>query len=117
MRWSNTTVGFKWVEFKEFDSNKCSSNILKGCVLEVDFECPKELGELHNYYPLAPDKIETKKEMLSKYQLNIADFYHSPIGNVKKLVPNFLDKEKYILHYENFQLHLGLGLKLKKYIV
>ena len=28
---------------------------MKGCVLEVDLEYPKELRELHNDYPLAPD--------------------------------------------------------------
>ena len=26
---------------------------------------------------------------------------------------NFFDEEKYVLHYENFQLYLGLRLKLK----
>ena len=31
--------------------------------------------------------------MLSDYQLKIGDFYKIPIGNVKKLVPNFFDKE------------------------
>ena len=67
---------------------------------------------MHNDYPLAPDKIEIKKEM-SKYQLMISDFYNIPIGNVKKLVPNFFDKEKYVLHYENLQ-YIRLGLKLKK---
>ena len=50
--------------------------------------------------------------MLFRYQLNIADLYNIFIGNVKKLVPNFLDKEKYVLHYENFKLYLRLGLKL-----
>ena len=35
----------------------------------------KELCELHNGYPLASDKIEIKSEILSKYQLMIADFY------------------------------------------
>ena len=40
--------------------------------------------------------------MLSKYQLKIADTYNTPIGNVKKLVLNIFDKEKYVLHYENF---------------
>ena len=44
--------------------------------------------------------------MLSEYQLNIADLYNIPIGNVKKLVLNFFDKIKYVLHYENLQLHL-----------
>ena len=29
-------------------------------------------------------------------------------------MPNFFDKEKYVLHYENLQLCLRLGLKLKK---
>ena len=51
------TSGFKWIDPKEFDLNKYTSNSSKGCVLEVDLEYPKELQELHNDYPLAPDKI------------------------------------------------------------
>ena len=35
---------------------------------------------------------------------------------LKKLLSNFFDKEMYVLHYENIQLYLRLGLKLKKYI-
>ena len=52
--------------------------------------------------------------MLSEYQLKIADLYNIPIGIVRKLVSNFFDKEKYVFHYENLQLYLKLGLKLKK---
>ena len=33
---------------------------------------------------------------------------------LKKLVPNCFDKEKYTLHYENLQLYLRLGSKLIK---
>ena len=44
----------------------------------------------------------------------IADFHNIPIANFKKLVPKYFDKEKYVLYYENFQLYLRLGLKLKK---
>ena len=29
-------------------------------------------------------------------------------------MPNFFDKKKYVIHYENLQLYLKLGLKLKK---
>ena len=61
------TSGFKWIDPKEFDLNKYSSNSSKWCVLEVDLEYPKELRELHNDYPLAPDKIVIKREMLSDY--------------------------------------------------
>ena len=67
-----------------------------------------------NDYPLAPDKIEIKKKILSEYQLKIADLYNIRIGNVKKLVPKFFDKEKYVLYYQNLQLYLRRRLKLKK---
>ena len=33
---------------------------------------------------------------------------------LKKLVTIFFDKEKYVIHNENLQLYLRLGLKLKK---
>ena len=29
-------------------------------------------------------------------------------------MPNFFDKERYVIHYENLKLYLRLGLKLKK---
>ena len=106
------TVRFKSIDSKIFDSNKHSSNGSKGCVLEADLEYPKKLPKLHNDYALAPDKIE----MVSNYELKISDFYNIPIGTVKKLEPNFFDKENYVLHFENLQLFLRLGLKLKKYI-
>ena len=44
----------------------------------------------------------------------IADLYNILIGNVKKIVPNVFDKEKYMFLYENLQLHLRLSSKLKK---
>ena len=62
--------------------------------------------------PLAPDKIEIKREMLSDYQIKTSDLYNIPIDNVKKSVPNFSGKEKYVFHYENLQLYLRLELKL-----
>ena len=52
--------------------------------------------------------------MLSEYQLKITDHYNIPADNIKILVPNFFNKEKYLTHYENLKLYLRLGLKLKK---
>ena len=52
--------------------------------------------------------------MMSHSQTMIVDFNNIPIVNVKKLMPNFFDKEKYVLHYENWELYLRIGLKLKK---
>ena len=73
-------------------------------------ESPKALYKLYNDYPLAPYKIEIKRENLSNYQLKVADLYNISISDVEKLLPHLFDKEKYVLHYENLELSLRLGL-------
>ena len=65
------TSEFKWIDRKEFVLNKCTSQGLKGSVLEVDIEYPKELWELHNDYPLAPDKNWNQKRNV--VQLSVKD--------------------------------------------
>ena len=40
-----------------------------------------------------------------------------PAGGIKKLVPNFYDKESYILQHKNFQLYLKPGLKLEEIVL
>ena len=80
-------------------------------VLEVDLEYPKDLD--HDDFPLTSDQIEINEKMLPSYQLKITDPYNIPIGNARKLGLNVFEK-KDVLHYENLQLHLNLGLKLKK---
>ena len=70
-----------------------TSNSFKGWVLDVDLEYSKELHELHNDYPSAPNKIEIKIETLSEYQLKIADLCNIPISYVKKLMPNMFNEK------------------------
>ena len=52
-----------------------------------------------NDNPLAPNNLGIKKEKLSAYQklLKVADDYNISIVCTKQLVPNFFDKEKYVL--------------------
>ena len=40
--------------------NECNS------ILEVDLEYPDQLHELHNDFPLAPEKLAVSSDMLSK---------------------------------------------------
>ena len=82
----------------------------------VDFEYPKEVHDIHNDYPLAPEKINIQKEWLSDYCSEIANEQNITIVSVKKLVTNIKDKNNYLIHYRNLQQCLELGLKLKKYI-
>ena len=62
----------KWLDPAESNLDKYDGDNLKGYVIEVDPEYPKELHELQNDYPLARDKLKIKKEMLSDYQSKIA---------------------------------------------
>ena len=59
-------IGFKQIDPKEFDSNKYTSNSSRVCFLEVDLEYPKELRESYNDYPLPPNKIVIKRQILSE---------------------------------------------------
>ena len=87
------TGGFKLIDPKMFDLSKYTSNSSKGYVLEFDLGYPKELHELHNYYPLAPDKTDIKREILSRYQQKIADFHNIPTDNVKNWCLTFFLKK------------------------
>ncbi len=80
--------------FKWMNANELKDWRSKPCILEVDLEYPKELHDLHNEYPLAPERLL--------------------VGKVEKLIPNLNDKKKYVLHHENLKLYLKMGLKLTK---
>lgn len=62
------------------------------CILEVDLDYPIELHELHNEYPLAPERLM--------------------INKVEKLIPNLNNKKKYVLHHTTLKLYESLGLKI-----
>ena len=81
-------------------------------ILEIDLECPDELHELHNNYPLAPEKLEISHNMLSTYFSFIANKYGIKNGGINKLVLNLDIKSKYVLRYRNLQFYLLLGMKL-----
>ena len=52
--------------------------------------------------------------MLSRYYGEIADWYGIKVGGVKKLIPNFGNKVKCVVHYKNLKYCLSLGMKLVK---
>ena len=59
-------------------------------------------------------KIKIQKEWLSNYCLKISNEHNITTGTVKKLVPNLMNKNNYVIHYRNLQQCLELGMKLKK---
>ena len=110
------TGNFKWMTDKEIskiDLGKYKADGKKGLILKVDLEYPKELHDLHNDYPIAPEKVKVSNDMLSAYCKKVAKKYNISTGLVSKLIPTLRDKKEYVLHYDNLQLCLDLGLKIK----
>ena len=83
------THGFKWMTPTQLANWRYHT-----CILEVDLEYPHDLHDLHNDYPLAPD--------------------HVTINGVEKLIPNFNNKERYVVHYETLRLYRRHGLRVAK---
>ena len=107
--------GFKWLKNDdEFDVMSIDEKSLIGYFLEVDLEYSGELHELHNDYPLTPEKLAVFNDMLSKYCKKISNKYEIKVGDAKKLIPNLGQKTNYVLNYRNLQLYLSLGIKLTK---
>ena len=101
-----TTGGFRWMTEKQVQKVNlaaCTEDRKTGMILEVDLEYPKELHELHNYYPLAAEKMKVTKEMFFSYCKNIQEKFgiNINIGQVAKLIPTMADKKNYVLHYRN----------------
>ena len=68
----------------------------------MDLEYPQELHDLHYDYALAAEKLKVNENVLSEYCKRIKDKYNISIGQV------------HVLHYQNLQLYMDLGLKLSK---
>ena len=83
------TGGFQWMSEEKLKMWKDYP-----CVLEVDMEYPDHLHDLHNEYPLAPERVQ--------------------VGTVEKLIPNLNCKTKYVVHCENLKLYEKLGLNITK---
>ena len=83
------THGFEWMSEEELKNWK---NI--PCFVEGDMEYPHDLHDLHNDFPLAPERIK--------------------VNRVEKLIPNLNNKEKYIVHHKTPKLYERLGLKITK---
>ena len=55
------------------------------------------MHDIHNDYPLAPEKNNIPKKWLSGYSLEFANAHNITTGTVK----NLMNKNNYVIHYRN----------------
>jgi hypothetical protein len=117
------TGGFEWIEPSEFgkseeEQTKAILNLKddskKGFIFMVDVEYPQELHDLHNDYPLLPEKMMITKKMASPYNQELSQATDHPLTDCVKLVPNLQDKENYVVHYTLLRQAIELGMRVKK---
>ena len=68
----------------------------------MGLEYPKELHDLHNDYPLAPEVMNVQANMLSEKQVEIYKLINGSKEpkdeKTSKLILNLNDKNKYVVH-------------------
>ena len=109
--------GFKCVKTTNETVNRIlnkKDNSLHGYFLEVDLDSPENLHENHTDFPMAPEKIKIKAEMLSPYCLGTKEENNIKAGVSNTLIPNLMPKNNYVVHYRNLKYYLSKGLVLKK---
>ena len=110
--------GFMWLQPAEYENiNWLQQTDTQeyGYIVECDREYPAELHDLHNEYPLAPERMDISTTMISETQVEIRKCYTmNQNGTSTKLVPNLFNKTKYCCHYQNLKFYLEHGLKLTK---
>ena len=70
------TGNLKWMTDKEIskiDLGKYKADGKKGLILEVDLEYPQKLHDIHNDYPVTPEKVKVSNIMLLAYCKKIAE--------------------------------------------
>jgi hypothetical protein len=108
---------FAWmsdVECKQIDWLAQTDDQDYGYFVECDLHYPDELHDLHDDYPLAPERIVVEDHLLSEHQERLRGNYAVSHTATAKLVPNFFDKTKMLIHYRNLKFYLKHGLVITK---
>jgi len=100
-------------EVEELDIMFIPPDAPVGYIVECDLQYMSHLHDAHSDYPLAPEHLTVTHDMLSPFTKDLIDPTH-PWKPTQKLVPDLLNKTKYVCHYRNLQFYIKHGLILNK---
>ena len=74
-----------------------------------------ELHDLHNDYPLAPESLPITADMHSPFASELLKkLGRKPCPKRRNFFPNLNDKFHYVVHYQNLQFYVKMGLIVTK---
>lgn len=107
--------GFQWCDPTKFNAETIMN--LPDEAMKLTSHCfwswlnvPESLHNDHNDYPLAPQSLTFQEDMLSDYAKNLLQ---KAFRGTPKLIPNLMNKIKYISHYRNIKLYMQLDSSLQ----
>ena len=109
--------GFKWISTTDEHINKVlnkTDNKKHEYILKVDMYLPDELYNQQSDFPMVPEKLIVREDMLSKQEIDMMKKFNIKIGTTRKLTPDLFPKEKYVVHLKNLRYYLRNGWILTK---
>ena len=85
---------FQWLDEDDIYTYTKYPEWIRSGTLEVNLEYPRELHDLHNDYPLAPENVK--------------------VNGTRKLIPHLGSRKNYVLHHKTLHQCLKYGMKLVK---
>ncbi|CAG8625073.1 9444_t:CDS:1, partial [Paraglomus occultum] len=115
---------YKWVVSKEYLSKhpamqkkylnmilKTKADSPRGYFLNIKAHFPKNTHDYLNDLPPAVDNIVVKRDWLSPYNKKLVhELDGDQFSETKKLVPHLGKREDYVIHYQELQYYVKLGM-------
>jgi hypothetical protein len=107
---------FQWSDERDADHliERYVGSETEGCIVKCDLEYPEHLHDLHNDYPLAPERKLVTQDMLSPYAADLQQKLEIGKDTCEKLVPNLMDKHGYVVDIRNLKFYRDHGLIIKQ---
>ena len=112
--------GFKWESpisqlFHPDNIIDLDENSERGYIFDVNLTIPPERHDYLNQYPPAAENIEIHEGIISPYSREVRKLRGYPKKfSQRKLCPNLLDKEHFVVHIQALKCYLKLGVKVTR---
>ena len=121
---------YKWFATRAFLNNRkdlqkrylnmilnTKANAPKGYFLNIKAHFPIKLHDYLNDLPPAVENIAVKKNQLSPYNNKLVeDLDEGRFSEIKKLVPHLGPRDNYVIHYQELQYYVKLGMVVDEVI-